>query len=313
VIHRVIEARRGQAFIDIDREKQGLPQPSYSVEGAYGYCERIARSHFENYPLAVRFIPERLRPHLWALYAFARSADDFADEPHYAGRRRDALAFWEGELERAFHGEAGHPVFIALADTVDCCAIPISPLRDLLTAYAMDLSVTRYQTWESLLRYCASAAHPVGHLLLYIFGYRDAGLLRYSDDICTALQLTKFCQDLAGDLSKDRIYLPVEDLQHFGVSEQTLFSRKTTPELRDLVRFEVARARALFERGRPLLDKVGREVGFEFSLVWHAGMLLLDKIAAADYDVFVRRPSLNAKDKARLLARAAATRWPSFA
>jgi squalene synthase HpnC len=314
VIRRVVEPRGGRPSIDL-MLGEGSPGPHapYSIDGAYAYCERIARGHFENYPLAVRFLPDRLRPHLWALYAFARSADDFADEPRYAGRRREALAFWEAELERAYHGEATHPVFIALVDTIERCEIPISPLRDLLTAYAMDLSVTRYSTWESLLRYCTYAAHPVGRLSLYVFGYRDAALFHYSDDLCTALQLTKSCQDLLADLSKDRIYLPAEDLQHFGVTEEALFSRRSTPELRDLIRFEVARARALFERGRPLLDKVGGEVGFELSLVWHAGAILLDKIEAADFDVFRRRPRLHAADKARLLARAAATRWPSFA
>jgi hydroxysqualene synthase len=309
VISRIVEPRKNAEPAPALRIEQREP---FTVAEAYAYCERLARGHYENFPVASRFVPERLRKHVWALYAFARSADDFADEARYAGRRREALEFWENELERAFHGEAEHPVFIALKDTIERCDLPINPLRDMLTAFNMDLSVNRYATWQRVESYCAHSAHPVGRLMLYIFNYRDASLHRYSDDVCTALQLTNFLQDVGVDVAKDRIYLPEEDLLHFGVAESQIYARQATPAFRDLMRFEVARARALFERGRPIIDKVGRELGFELAMIRNGGITILDKIEAVDYDVFRRRPQLNAADKARMMARSATQRFPEW-
>jgi phytoene/squalene synthetase len=176
----------------------------------------------------------------------------------------------------------------------------------------MDLSVNRYPTFTALERYFRHSAHPVGRLVLYIFDHREPSLHRYSDDVCAALQLTNFLQDVGVDVAKDRIYLPQEDLKHFGVREEDIYARKLTPAMKDLLRFEVARARSLFERGRPIIDKVGPELGFELALIWNGGMTILDKIEAVGYDIFQRRPILNAADKARMVARAATQRWPRF-
>ena len=296
--------------LELRSDESGAP---FTVEAAFAYCERMARGHYENFPVASRFVPASLRPHVWAVYAFARSADDFADEPRYAGRRAEALGYWEAELERCYHGEAEHPVFVALRQTVEERDVPIQPLRDLLTAFTMDLSVNRYATFQSLEGYLRHSAHPVGRLVLYIFNYRDPSLHCFSDDVCAALQLTNFLQDVGVDLTKDRIYLPEEDLKHFGVTEEMLYARQVTPELRDLMRFQVSRARSLFERGRPIIDRVGPELGFELAMIWNGGMTILDKIEAVGYDVFRRRPMLNAADKARMVARAATQRWPQWA
>jgi squalene synthase HpnC len=272
----------------------------------------MARDHYENFPVASRFVPAELRKYVWAVYAFARTADDIADEPRWAGRRHQALDEWEDRLEAAFHGSADHPVFVALAETAEKRGIPISPLRDMLTAFRMDLAVSRHATFTSLRNYVSHSAHPVGHLVLYIFNYRDLALHRYSDDFCTALQLTNFLQDVGLDWARGRVYLPEEDLRHFGVTEADLAAGVATPAFRDLMRFEVARARALYERGRPLISRVGRDLDFELNLIWRCGTTILDKIEAVDYDVFQRRPVLTAADKVRLVARSAATRWPSL-
>jgi squalene synthase HpnC len=312
VIRRVVQPRPGAEplpELHLTTDPSGAP---YTVASAFAYCERIARDHSENFPVASRFVPAHLRPYVWAVYAFARAADDFADEPRYAGRREEALAHWENELERAFHGEADHPVFIALRDTVEACDLPIQPLRDLLTAFTMDLSVARYPTFAAFESYVRHSAHPVGRLLLYIFDCRDPQLHCFADDVCAALELTRFLQDVGLDLDKGRIYLPEEDLKHFGVSEESLDRRQVTPAFVDLMRFEVARTRALYERGRPIIDRVGASLGFELAMIWQGGTSLLDKIEAVGYDVFRRRPMLSTKDKARLVARAAGRRWPAF-
>jgi squalene synthase HpnC len=242
---------------------------------------------------------------LIALYAFARTADDFADEPQYEGRRLEALDRWEEELGRCFHGEASHPVFIALADTIEKRELPLPPLSDMMTAFRMDIDVTRYATFQALRGYTARSADPVGRLLLSLFGYRQAELFRFADEISTALQLTNFWQDVAADAARGHIYLPAEDLHFFGVSEADVRSLKPAKPLRDLMRFEVARTRALFERGRPLLDRLGPDLRMELTLIWLIGTAILDKIEAQDHDVFSQRPEISKRDKAKIMARAA--------
>jgi squalene synthase HpnC len=281
------------------------PPGPWTVERAYAYCEDFARAHTESYPVASRFVPPRLRPHLVALYAFARSADDFADEPEYEGRRVEALSRWEEALARCAYGEADHPVFIALADTIEKRDLPIPPFEDMLTAFRMDMDVRRYATFHALRGYTARSADPVGRLLLALFGYRDPELVRFADELSTALQLTNFWQDIAADAARDHIYVPAEDLHFFGVTEADVKALKPTPRLRDLVRFEVSRTRALYERGRPLLDRLGNDLRMELTLIWLVGNTILDKIEAAGFDVFTQRPSMRRRDQALIMARAA--------
>ena len=281
------------------------PPGPWSVERSYAYCEEFARAHTESYPVASRFVPPELRQHLVALYAFARSADDFADEPEYEGRRAEAIDRWEEALHRCSHGEADHPVFVALADTIEKRDLSIPPLHDMLTAFRMDLEVRRYATFQALRGYTVRSADPVGRLLLALFGYRDPALVRYADEMSTALQLTNFWQDVAADAARDHIYIPAEDLHHFCVSEADIKALKLTPALRDLLRFEVTRTRALYERGRPLLEKVGKDLRMELTLIWLVGTTILDKIEAAGYDVFAHRPSIRRRDQAVIMARAA--------
>jgi hydroxysqualene synthase len=284
------------------------PAGPWTVERAYHYCEDFARAHHENFPVATRFVPSALRPHVIALYAFARAADDFTDEPQYDGHRTEALDAWQEELHRCFHGEPRHPVFAALHDTIQKRALPMPPFEDLLSAFRADLEVTRYATFSSLRAYTARSAEPVGRLLLALFGYHSPEFTKFADEICTALQLTNTLQDVASDAARDHIYIPGEDLHYFGVSEADLKSLRFSPPVRDLIRFEVARTRSLFERGRPLLGKLGHDFKFELALIWLAGMAILDKIEEADFDVFTHRPVIGKRDKAKIFARAA-KRW----
>jgi squalene synthase HpnC len=281
------------------------PPGPWTVERAYAYCEEFVRAHTESFPVASRLVPAEIRPNLMALYAFARSADDFADEPEYEGRRIEALDRWEDELGRCCHGESTHPVFVALADTIERRDLPIPPLEDMLTAFRMDLDVRRYSTFHALRGYTARSADPVGRLLLALFGYRQPELVRYADEISTALQLTNFWQDVAADAARDHIYIPAEDLHFFGVTDADVKALKPVKPLRDLLRFEVARTRALYEHGRPLLEQLGRDLRMELTLIWLIGTTILDKIEAADFDVFTQRPSIRRRDKAVIAARAA--------
>lgn len=288
----------------------GLPE-RVDVAASFRYCEALTRAHHENFPVASRFLPAPLRPHVLALYAFARTANDLADQPESASRCEEALDRWEEQLRRCWHGEAEHPIFVALAATAHQFELPITPLADLLAGFRMDLRVARYATWQDLLAYTALSAKPVGRLLLYVFGHRDADRHRYAEDLSTALALTGVWQDLARDLGRDRVYVPQEDLRHFGVTETDLFARKRTRGLAALVRFECARTRALFERSRPLVDLVSRDLAVEIALVWHGGMRALAKVQArADREPFAARAPLSILDKARVLAQAMASAGP---
>jgi squalene synthase HpnC len=300
VIRHVV-GERDPAVVSPPPPAPGRP---LDVADCYRYCEAFARAHHENFPIASRFLPERLRDPVCALYAFIRTADDFADEPAYAGRRAEELDRWEDMLVRCFHGEADHPIFVALRDTVQRRDLPIAPLSDLLTAFRHDLRVRRYPTWNDLHAYIALAARPIGRLLLYVFDVRDAERHRYAEELSTALALTAFWQDLARDLARDRIYVPQEELRFFGVTEDDLRGRKQTPGVERLHRYLCARTRAHFERARPLVDLVGDDLGVEIALFWYGGSRALDKIEGRAHDVFGPRARLSTADKAWVLAKA---------
>ena len=280
------------------------PEP-LETEACYHYCEALARARHHNFPVASLFVPTRLRRHLWALYAFGRTADDFADEPEFSGRRAAELDRWEERLHRCYFGEpADHPVFAALADTVRRFDLPITEFTALLQGFRTDLEVRRYATFADLRTYTAQAIEPVGHLVLYLGGYRDPTLHHYADDLSTALALAKLWQDIAADMERGRIYIPDEDLRHFGVSEADLGGGRSTPELTALVRYQVARTRALFERARPLVDLIGDDLAIETALIWHGGVQILAKIHTLGGKLVSRRPHLSSVDKALVVGRA---------
>jgi len=278
-----------------------------TVAEAFAFCEARVRAHDENFPVGL-FVPKEKRPYVHALYAYARAADDFADEPMYEGMRAEKLDQWEVRLHAAYEGRAEDPIFIALAETVRKLDIPKSLLLDLLSAFRQDTVKTRYDSWEEVLDYCRRSADPVGRLVLLIFEYRDPVLPPLSDAICTGLQLANHWQDLAVDLRKGRIYAPRELMDRFGVKEWDLNAGRVTPEFRALMSELIARTRVLFDRGRPLCDLVGRDLRFEMRLTWLGGTGILDAIEDAGDDVFRRRPRHGAIGKARLVWRA--LRWP---
>ena len=281
----------------------GAPPGPWTTETGYRYCERMAASHYENFPVASKFLPAHLRPHVAAIYAFARTADDFADEPRFEGRRGEALAAWEQLLETCYHREVQHPVFCALRDTVRRRNIPIGPLKALLTAFRMDITKHRYATFSELLHYCTHSANPVGQLVLFIHGHREPDLHRFSDEICSALQIANFLQDLSVDIPRGRCYLPEEDLVHFCVGHEELMGRRATPEFKELMRFSVARVRAMFYKGRPLIRRVSPGLSMELDATWRGGMAILQRIEDVGFETLDFRPTLEKRDMAGIAVR----------
>ncbi|HVG18964.1 MAG TPA: squalene synthase HpnC [Blastocatellia bacterium] len=269
----------------------------------------MARSHYENFPVGSLLVPRPLRKHFYSIYSFARTADDFADEGYAEGysvrERLELLEEWRDMLRQAFKGHATHPVFVALRHTQAQFDLPIALFEDLLSAFMQDVTVCRYQHFDDLLDYCRRSANPIGRLILLLFGHRDERLHSWSDDICTALQLANHWQDVAVDLAKDRVYIPAEDLARFGVSFDGLKDSHSEEGFKRLMQFEVARARELFARGKPLCVSAGGRLGLELRGVWLGGTRILDLIEQNGYDVFARRPVITSADKLRILSIAA--------
>ena len=282
-----------------------IPERAPSLAEAQEYCRRLARSHYENFSVASWFLPERLRQHFFNVYAYCRISDDLGDEVGDPSASLRLLDQWETELNACYAGAPRHPVFVALAETVRACDIPKQPFADLLTAFRQDQTVTRYATFDDLLGYCKNSANPVGHLVLYLCGYRDAERQRLSDFTCTALQLANFCQDVSVDYKKGRIYLPLESLRQFGVSEDDIAGDRNTPAFCDMMRFEVGRAREWFERGLLLPGMVDKELAIDLELFSRGGQEILNAIENQGYAVLGRRPSISKSRKLVLVARAA--------
>jgi hydroxysqualene synthase len=280
------------------------PEAAARLRAAYNHCEAVARHHYENFPVASLLLPRALRPHVAAVYAFARQADDFADEASYEGRRLELLASCRVRLDRASMGQADDEVHLALADTLARHRLPVSLLHDLLSAFEQDVRVSSYETFDDVLAYCRLSANPVGRLVLHLAGRAEPALLERSDAICTALQLTNFWQDVAIDLDKGRCYLPREDMRRFGCAPGDLARRAVSEPFARLLGFQIDRTRGLFDRGRDLPALVGGRLGFELRLVVLGGRRVLDRIEEAECDVFSRRPKLTRADWGRLMARA---------
>lgn len=248
---------------------------------AYAVCLRLARSHYENFPVASWLLPAPMRPHVAAVYAFARTADDFADEGDLdEAERIRRIDDWESKLDA--HGD--HPVFVALEHTIAECRLDKQLFRDLLSAFRQDVTTTRYATWDELLDYCRRSANPVGRLVLGIAGQRDEALARQSDCVCTALQLVNFWQDVAIDRAKGRDYLPRELADAFGSQARREAGRRT---------------RALFDEGRAVADGVTGRLRYELRATWLGGTRILDALEARNFDVSTR-PALRAADFAAI-------------
>jgi squalene synthase HpnC len=285
-----------------------IPEKTPTLEEARAWCQRLAETHYENFHVASWFLPKRLRPHFHSIYAYCRISDDLGDE---VGNREQALALlnlWGEELDACYRGEARHPVFVALAETIRICDIPKEPFADLLVAFRQDQTVTRFETMGDVLGYCHYSANPVGHLVLYACGYRDAERFALSDYTCSALQLANFWQDVSADFAKGRIYVPLEDLRRFGVNEQEIRHGQNTAAFCAMMKFEVERAREWFAQGLPLVVKVDSALATDIELFSRGGQEILNAIESQNCAVLGRRPAISKSRKLTLVARAAAAK-----
>jgi squalene synthase HpnC len=276
---------------------------SWTEAESFAYCSALTLGHYENFPVGSALMPKSLQPAVHSLYAFMRTADDFADENRKAGDEAERMAWLESWEAMLLEAQPKHPIFIALKSTLRQYPLPIQWLQDLLHAFKMDVTVRRYETWNQLLEYCHYSANPVGRLILTLFGYRNEELYRLSDSICTGLQLANHWQDVAIDLKKDRIYLPQVDMKRFGVSVETLLKLDDKTNLQRLMAFEVSRARELFQQGKPLPERVAGRLRWELRFTWQGGVRILDKIESANYDVFGHRPVVSKMDWAIIALR----------
>src|SRR5580698_7991710 len=282
-----------------------IPASAPSLEEARAYCRHLARTHYENFSVATWFLPKHLRQDFLNVYAYCRISDDLGDE---VGDPTAALALldqWQTELDACYDGTPRHPVFVALAETVKKFSIPKHEFSDLLIAFRQDQTVTRFETFDDVLAYCRFSANPVGHLVLYLCGYHDAARQQLSDYTCTALQLANFWQDVSVDYAKGRIYLPLEDLQRYSVTEEDLAQKRNTPAFCEMMKFEVERARQWFDRGLPLVSKVDKELAVDIELFSRGGQEILNAIERQRFAVLGRRPAISKTRKLALVARAA--------
>lgn len=264
----------------------------------------MARAHYENFPVASWLLPRAMRPHVAALYAFARTADDFADEGERTPDEREALLDDMSSALRELTRERGQTLgasgtaymFTALHNTIAQCHLPVSLFEDLLSAFRQDVRVKRYQTWPDLLDYCCRSANPVGRLVLRIGGYDDPRLDAASDAVCTALQLTNFWQDVERDWHKGRLYVPQDELRATGAREQDIAERRLTPEWRAALSRVASRTRTFFEEGRAIPSLVSGRLRWELRLTWLGGVRILDRLEGGHFDVFARRPALSIAD-----------------
>lgn len=285
-----------------------IPEVAPTLAEARAYCQHLAESHYENFHVASWFLPEALRPHFHAIYAYCRISDDLGDE---VGSTEVALALldlWGRELDACYEGHAQHPVFVALAETIKACSIPKEPFADLLTAFRQDQARQRYETMEEVLGYCRYSANPVGRLVLYACGEVDEATrdekFRMSDATCSALQLANFWQDVSVDILKGRIYIPQADMRRYGVTDETIKAGVATEGFRALLRHEVDYARSLFAEGLPLIGRVRRDLALDLDLFSRGGLEILRAIEKRNYDVLSARPAIGKRTKLALAMRA---------
>jgi len=281
-----------------------LPENACSPEAAQRYTKWLATHHYENFNVVSWLLPKELHQHFYNVYAYCRWADDLGDEIPEKDRALELLTWWETELDACYEGKPSHPVFVALRETALAKEVPKQPFADLLKAFRQDQVVKRYPTWDAVLDYCQYSANPVGRLVLYLCGYRDEERQELSDATCTALQLANFWQDVARDLEKGRIYIPLDRAAAHGLSEREIVEKRFDQRYVELMKELIEYTKKLFEKGMPLSGMVDGKLSVDLAMFSRGGLAVLEAIESIGYDTLNRRPEVSKGKQVRLLGRA---------
>ena len=284
-----------------------LPANGCTPKEAQEYTRWLATHHYENFNVVSWLLPKELHQHFYNVYAYCRWADDLGDEVPLKERALELLAWWGQELDACYEGRPSHPVFVALRETAVAKEVPKQPFADLLKAFRQDQVVKRYPTWHAVLEYCVYSANPVGRLVLYLCGYRDAERQRLSDATCTALQLANFWQDVSRDLEKGRVYIPLDRAAAYGIGEEEIVGRKFDERYVALMQELIDRTRQMFEEGLPLARIVDGKLSVDLEMFSRGGLAVLDAIEKVGYDTLNKRPEVSKGKQFRLLGRAIVT------
>lgn len=307
----------GNVDLPSGRRDSGVAQETVvSLQESQAYCRQLARNHYENFPVGSCLLPRQLRQHFYNVYAYCRWADDLADEVVEARRSVELLGWWRNELSACYHGEARHPVFLALRQTIEEFQIPAEPFGDLISAFEQDQRVREYATFADLADYCRRSANPVGRLVLYLCRRNSSRNVQLADSVCTGLQLANFWQDVNRDFQLNRVYLPREDCERFGYGQADLEKRVTNSAFLNLMQFEVDRARSFLVAGLPLVPQLPGRLQVDIELFVRGGLKILDRIEGIGYRVWDVRPVLTKRDFAGLLLGTsirASLRWLGWA
>jgi squalene synthase HpnC len=275
-----------------------------SLDEAKSWCRNLATTHYENFHVATWFLPKKVRPHFESVYAYCRVSDDLGDEVADSQTALRLLEEWGAMLDECYDApeQSRHPVFVALHETIAECDLPRQLFHDLLSAFKLDQTKTRFESLTELEEYSRDSANPVGRLVLLVSGYRDERIALLSDKICTALQLANFWQDVVEDWERGRRYLPGDLMHQFNVTDADIAERRFTPEFRALMEHLVAHTREMLRQGGAISGLVDRELATTLDLFRKGGESILDAIAAQGYDTLKQRPEVSKARKARLLA-----------
>ena len=309
----MIQSATTAVELPVPNMEVGSDSPGY-LDATFAACEQLARTRYENFSIGSHLLPKHLRRHFYSIYAFSRGVDDLGDEAD--GDRLALLDMWENQLD-ACYGSAGvdagvdsgsatasgptHPYFVALAETIRIFDIPPTPFKRLIEANRRDQNITHHEKFDDIIEYCTYSANPVGHLVLYLGGVKNPELHELANRTCTALQLANFWQDVSRDSEIGRIYIPQEDLEKFGVTEEQIFNGRSDGNFRSLMKFEVDRARQLFIDGYALAAHLDRSLRSDFALFTRGGLSILQAIERQNYDVLGSRPEISKFEKAKIL------------
>jgi squalene synthase HpnC len=310
-MNAAVQSVRADAWDELEGapEEYLTPVTRPSLEHAEMWCRQLATTHYENFHVATFFLPKRLRPHFYSVYAFCRTSDDLGDEVADAATATRLLAEWRGMLQECFErpGQSRHPVYVALQPTIAACELPRQPFDDLISAFEQDQVYARHESLATLEEYSRYSANPVGRLVLLVSGYRAEELMQLSDEICTGLQLANFYQDVVTDWKdRGRRYLPADAMRRFGVTDDQIAERRYDKNFRAMMEFLVGDARARLTRGERIAKLVERDLAATLSLFAKGGHAILNAIAAQNYDTLRSRPVVTKAVKGRLLVSALA-------